>query len=315
MRSSRDCRGNDVAARAALISKTYREGGNSGAITSEIDALAYALARMPATYAAVSASLNALARDRARTSRRNRCSISARARARRAGRRPKPFRRLQILRAARRQSGACARWRSNLADGQFAPWRGELRARRGARLARQGRRRRPRDRELSDRRARRARTRAISLTRCGRRRATRSSSSNPARPRAMPASSRARATDRLRRACRRRPARMTGTCPLALAGLVPFCPEARPLARAQADEGRRRAVRGREILLCGADARRRSRSILPACWRRRSSARPRLRPSSARPTASRSPRSRAATKPAYASARRWRWGDAVVEKS
>jgi ribosomal protein RSM22 (predicted rRNA methylase) len=52
---------NDAAARAALISKTYRDGGGSAAIRSEIDALAYALARMPATYAAVTASLNALA--------------------------------------------------------------------------------------------------------------------------------------------------------------------------------------------------------------------------------------------------------------
>jgi ribosomal protein RSM22 (predicted rRNA methylase) len=50
----------DAAARAALISRTYRDGGNSGAITSIADALAYALARMPATYAAVTASLNAL---------------------------------------------------------------------------------------------------------------------------------------------------------------------------------------------------------------------------------------------------------------
>jgi ribosomal protein RSM22 (predicted rRNA methylase) len=51
---------NDAAARAASISKTYRDGGGSGAILSEADALAYALARMPATYAAVTASLNAL---------------------------------------------------------------------------------------------------------------------------------------------------------------------------------------------------------------------------------------------------------------
>jgi ribosomal protein RSM22 (predicted rRNA methylase) len=51
---------NDAAERAASISKTYRDGGGSGAIRSEIDALAYALARMPATYAAVIASLNAL---------------------------------------------------------------------------------------------------------------------------------------------------------------------------------------------------------------------------------------------------------------
>ena len=51
---------NDAAERAALISQTYRDGGGSGAIRSETDALAYALARMPATYAAVTASLNAL---------------------------------------------------------------------------------------------------------------------------------------------------------------------------------------------------------------------------------------------------------------
>jgi ribosomal protein RSM22 (predicted rRNA methylase) len=50
----------DAADRAALISRTYRDGGGSGAIRSETDALAYALARMPATYAAVTASLNAL---------------------------------------------------------------------------------------------------------------------------------------------------------------------------------------------------------------------------------------------------------------
>jgi ribosomal protein RSM22 (predicted rRNA methylase) len=51
---------NEAAARSALISKTYCDGGGSGTIRSETDALAYALARMPATYAAVVASLNAL---------------------------------------------------------------------------------------------------------------------------------------------------------------------------------------------------------------------------------------------------------------
>ena len=51
---------NDAAERAALISQTYRDGGGSSAIRTEADALAYALARMPATYAAVTASLNAL---------------------------------------------------------------------------------------------------------------------------------------------------------------------------------------------------------------------------------------------------------------
>src|SRR6266567_9214883 len=55
---------NDAAARAAAISKTYRDGGGSGAIKSETDALAYALARMPATYAAVTASLNAFSEIR-----------------------------------------------------------------------------------------------------------------------------------------------------------------------------------------------------------------------------------------------------------
>jgi ribosomal protein RSM22 (predicted rRNA methylase) len=50
----------DAAERASSISQTYRDGGGSRAIKSETDALAYALARMPATYAAVTASLNAL---------------------------------------------------------------------------------------------------------------------------------------------------------------------------------------------------------------------------------------------------------------
>jgi ribosomal protein RSM22 (predicted rRNA methylase) len=50
----------EAAARAATISRTYRGGGNSGTIRSDADALAYALARMPATYAAVAACLNAL---------------------------------------------------------------------------------------------------------------------------------------------------------------------------------------------------------------------------------------------------------------
>jgi ribosomal protein RSM22 (predicted rRNA methylase) len=50
----------ETAARVASISRTYREGGDSTTIRSETDALAYALARMPATYAAMVASLNAL---------------------------------------------------------------------------------------------------------------------------------------------------------------------------------------------------------------------------------------------------------------
>jgi ribosomal protein RSM22 (predicted rRNA methylase) len=50
----------DAAERSARISQTYRSGGSSVAIRTGADALAYALARMPATYAAVAASLNAL---------------------------------------------------------------------------------------------------------------------------------------------------------------------------------------------------------------------------------------------------------------
>src|ERR1700712_600565 len=49
----------DAAARSDVISKTYRAGGGSTAIRTAADALAYALARMPGTYAAVIASLNA----------------------------------------------------------------------------------------------------------------------------------------------------------------------------------------------------------------------------------------------------------------
>jgi len=50
----------DAAARAARISQAYRGGGNSGTISTEADAVAYATVRMPATYAAVAASLNTL---------------------------------------------------------------------------------------------------------------------------------------------------------------------------------------------------------------------------------------------------------------
>jgi ribosomal protein RSM22 (predicted rRNA methylase) len=51
---------NESVSRAARISETYRSGGNSAAIKTEADALAYALARMPATYAAVAACINAI---------------------------------------------------------------------------------------------------------------------------------------------------------------------------------------------------------------------------------------------------------------
>ncbi len=53
--------GRDLAARAQTISALYRSGApSSQAIRGEDDALAYALTRMPATYAAVRAALEAL---------------------------------------------------------------------------------------------------------------------------------------------------------------------------------------------------------------------------------------------------------------
>lgn len=51
---------NELAQRANAISQAYRGGGSSAVIGSSSDALAYALARMPATYAAVSACLDAV---------------------------------------------------------------------------------------------------------------------------------------------------------------------------------------------------------------------------------------------------------------
>ncbi len=54
----------DAATRAQAISAAYRSGGDSRTIRTGADALAYALARMPATYAAVAASLAALQQTR-----------------------------------------------------------------------------------------------------------------------------------------------------------------------------------------------------------------------------------------------------------
>ncbi|MBI3699346.1 MAG: SAM-dependent methyltransferase [Afipia sp.] len=51
---------NDAARRARTISDSYRSGGNSKTISTDEDAIAYALARMPATYAAVANCLGAL---------------------------------------------------------------------------------------------------------------------------------------------------------------------------------------------------------------------------------------------------------------
>jgi ribosomal protein RSM22 (predicted rRNA methylase) len=50
----------ELARRAAALSEGYRAGGGSAAIAADDDALAYALARLPATYAATAAALAAL---------------------------------------------------------------------------------------------------------------------------------------------------------------------------------------------------------------------------------------------------------------
>ncbi|MGO9357259.1 MAG: small ribosomal subunit Rsm22 family protein [Xanthobacteraceae bacterium] len=55
---------NAIATRAAALSATYRGGGGSTVIADGDDALAYAFARMPATYAAVAACLAEIARLR-----------------------------------------------------------------------------------------------------------------------------------------------------------------------------------------------------------------------------------------------------------
>ena len=198
---------NDVAARAAAISKTYRDGGSSARSNPKPTRSPMRWRGcprpMPPSAPASTRSLEA-----GPTSRRQPCSMSAPDRARRAGRRPKPFRRctsftlldanpalrtlaLDLLRRQARFGGLnydagdarAALAKAEAADLVIASYLiGELG-------------------EAERRRSR---------TRCGRRRATRSSSSSPARPRAMRASSRcARATDRRRRACRWRPARMT----------------------------------------------------------------------------------------------------------
>lgn len=51
---------NEIAPRAASMSRAYREGSGSTVIQNDADALAYALVRMPATYASITAALDAL---------------------------------------------------------------------------------------------------------------------------------------------------------------------------------------------------------------------------------------------------------------
>ena len=147
---------NDAAERSASISKTYRDGGGSGAIRTETDALAYALARMPATYAAVTASLNALCRNPPGLCAKNPARYRRRAGHGELGRGGSIFlaARLHAARRQRRAAQAGARPRQR----EFSPARTQLRTRRGPQLPDQGRSRRPRRRQLRDRRTQRSRT-------------------------------------------------------------------------------------------------------------------------------------------------------------
>ena len=104
---------NDAAERAAAISKTYRDGGDSGAIRIETDALAYALARMPATYAAVVASLNALCEIRPDFSPKSLLDVGAGPGHRDMGCGASLFRRCKTSRCSM-PTTPCACWRSIL---------------------------------------------------------------------------------------------------------------------------------------------------------------------------------------------------------
>ena len=159
--AARACRATTPPDRAALISKTYRDGGNSGAIRSETDALAYALARMPATYAAVTASLNALREIRPDFAPNSLLDVGA-GPGTASWAAAEAFPSLQSFHAARRQRRACARWRSISSRDSTRLARRQLRARRSARRARQSRAGRSRHRELYDRRNRRGRANARS---------------------------------------------------------------------------------------------------------------------------------------------------------
>ena len=179
---------NDAAGRAASISKTYRDGGGSGAIRSEADALAYALARMPATYAAVTASLNALVEIRPDFAPTSLLDIGAGpGTATWAAAEAFPsLQRFTLLDA----NDALRALALDLVTRQLSPARRQLRTRRSPRRAGQSGCGRPRRGELHDRRNRRCRATRARRTDVGKRPATRCWWSNPARPPAMRGSSR-----------------------------------------------------------------------------------------------------------------------------
>ena len=301
----------DAAQRSQKISTTYRAGGGSGTIKSEADALAYALARMPATYAAVAASLNALTEIAPDFAPETLLDVGAGPgtaswAAAEAFPSLQDFTLLDANATLSRLALELARDSTRLADCRYLP--GDA----GANLAEAsqadlvvasyviG--------ELSESRSAQARGDDVgeSAPRAGRDRARHARRLRP-HPRAAPA------TDRGRRLCRRAlPARKA--LPAHGARLVPFHPAPAALAGAPPDQGRRGAVRGRALHLRRADptppATRAARVLAPPDVGK-AEITAKLCTSGGVELAKVPRRDKAA----YASARRWRWGDAVIAES
>ena len=191
----------DIAARAALISKTYRDGGSS--ITSSrprADALAYALVRMPATYAAASACLNALLETRPDFAPTSLLDVGA-GPGTASWAAAETFSSLRRLHAARYQRRLADTGAGSQRASHRAARRNDLPPRR--KCARRSRARRSRDRQLPDRRSQRGRKAYARRTPVGQdpRYAAGRRARHAGRLRADHRAS--RATDRGRRPCRR----------------------------------------------------------------------------------------------------------------
>ncbi len=297
----------DAAARAALISKTYRDGGGSGAIRTETDALAYALARMPATYAAVTASLNAL------------CEINP-------DFAPKSL--LDVGAGPGTASWAAAETFSSLQDFVLLDANPALRAL-ALELGAGSARLRAMNYQRGEAVAALAAAEAADLVVASYVIAEMDDAARRAAADLMWAKTRdtllvvepgtpagyARIIalrDQLiaSGAHVAAPCPHDGKCPLERAGLVSFHPAPAPLARAPADQARRAAVRGREIRLCRADpraGRAASRPRAGAAGRGKVEVTAKLCTPDGVVLAKVPRRAKAD----YAQARRWRWGDAI----
>ena len=260
----------DASVRSASISRTYRDGGGSAAIRSETDALAYALARMPATYAAVTASLNALREIAPGFAPKTLLDVGAGPgtaswAAAEAFSSLQGFALLDANRALRALALDLAAGSARLGSIDYR--HGEARAM----LAEAA----PADLVVAsymigeigetERRAlielMWARTRDTLLI------------VEPGTPAGYGRIIAAREQLIASGAHVAAPCPHDGKCPLADPRLVSFHPAAAPLARPQADQGSRRSLRGREIQLCRADPQPQSRGIPLARWRSPSSPR------------------------------------------